>query len=134
MSVSSRELKTLKSNGVLQKQVSLAGYTTWRVGGPAEWLAEPNDPDQIAALLHWAADADLPVRVIGAGSNLLIADAGLPGLTLCLRRLQGSDVNANTGRIRALSGEAIPTLARHAAKQGLPVSYTHLTLPTISDV
>ena len=39
MSVSSRELKTLKSNGVLQKQVSLAGYTTWRVGGPAEWLS-----------------------------------------------------------------------------------------------
>ena len=119
MSVSRRELKPLQNSGVLQEQVPLAGYTTWRVGGPAQWLAEPNDPDQIPALLRWAADADLPVRVIGAGSNLLIADAGLPGLTLCLRRLQGSELNANTGRVRALSGEAIPTLARHAAKQGL---------------
>ena len=119
MSVSSRELNALQSSGVLQEQVPLAGYTTWRVGGPAQWLAEPNDPDQIPALLRWASDAGLPVRVIGAGSNLLIADAGLPGLTLCLRRLQGSELNAKTGRVRALSGEAIPTLARHAAKQGL---------------
>ena len=119
MSVSSSGLKTLQRNGILHEQVPLAGYTTWRVGGPAQWLAEPNDPDQIPTLLSWAADACLPVRVIGAGSNLLIADEGLPGLTLCLRRLQGADLNAKTGRVRALGGEAIPTLARHAAKQGL---------------
>ena len=82
-----RGLNALLESGVLQQQVSLANYTTWRVGGPAQWLAEPNDAEQCLALLQWAQAEGLTTRVIGAGSNLLIADAGLPGLTLCLRRL-----------------------------------------------
>jgi UDP-N-acetylmuramate dehydrogenase len=57
--------------------------------------------------------------VIGAGSNLLIADAGLPGLTLCLRRLQGSQLDAESGQVKALAGEPLPTLARRAARLGL---------------
>ena len=97
MSVDTDSLRDLKEQGILQEQVSLAHYTTWRVGGPAQWLAEPNEAQQIPTLLHWAANEGLPVRVIGAGSNLLIADAGLPGLTLCLRRLQGLELNAKTG-------------------------------------
>jgi len=119
MSVDTDSLRDLKEQGILQEQVSLAHYTTWRVGGPAQWLAEPNEAQQIPTLLHWAANEGLPVRVIGAGSNLLIADAGLPGLTLCLRRLQGLELNAQTGRVRASSGEPIPTLARRAARKGL---------------
>ena len=82
-----RGLNGLLESGVLQQQVSLAKYTTWRVGGPAQWLAEPNDAEQCLSLLQWAQAEGLTTRVIGAGSNLLIADAGLPGLTLCLRRL-----------------------------------------------
>ena len=97
MSVATDSLNGLKEQGILQERVSLAHYTTWRVGGPAQWLAEPNEALQIPTLLDWAANQGLPVRVIGAGSNLLIADAGLPGLTLCLRRLQGLDLNAQTG-------------------------------------
>lgn len=114
-----RGLKTLLESGVLQQQVSLANYTTWRVGGPAEWLAEPNDAEQCLALLQWAQTEGLTTRVIGAGSNLLIADAGLPGLTLCLRRLQGSQLDAETGQVKALAGEPLPTLARRAARLGL---------------
>ena len=107
MSIDTDSLKDLQQQGILQQQVSLAHYTTWRVGGPAQWLAEPNEPEQIPTLLSWAASEGLSVRVIGAGSNLLIADAGLPGLTLCLRRLQGIDLNAQTGRVRASSGEPL---------------------------
>jgi UDP-N-acetylmuramate dehydrogenase len=59
------------------------------------------------------------LRCIGAGSNLLVADAGLGGLTLCLRRLQGSQLDATTGLVEALAGEPIPTLARKAARAGL---------------
>ena len=75
MSVDTDCLSVLKEKGILQAQVSLAHYTTWRVGGPAQWLAEPNAAQQIPTLLNWAANEGLPVRVIGAGSNLLIADA-----------------------------------------------------------
>ena len=104
---------------LLKAQVSLADYTTWRVGGPAEWLAEPTQLDQLHELMTWAQHQQLPWRVIGAGSNLLISDAGLPGLTLCLRKLQGMKLNSDTGVVDALAGEPIPTLARRAARAGL---------------
>jgi UDP-N-acetylmuramate dehydrogenase len=109
----------LVESGLLKRQVSLADYTTWRVGGPAEWLAEPSNDEQLDALLQWAQDEDLPCRVIGAGSNLLIHDDGLSGLTLCLRKLQGSDLDADSGVVSAWAGEPIPTLARRAARAGL---------------
>jgi UDP-N-acetylmuramate dehydrogenase len=99
--------------------VPLQEFTTWRVGGPAEWFAEPADGAQLVALARWARERDLPLRIIGAGSNLLIADRGLPGLTLCIRRLQGSRVDGESGVVEAEAGEPIPTLARKVARAGL---------------
>ena len=104
---------------LLRSQVSLADYTTWRVGGPAEWLAEPTHRDQLIKLISWAHQHQLSWRVIGAGSNLLISDAGLAGLTICLRKLQGMNLNGETGVVEALAGGPIPTLARRAARAGL---------------
>jgi len=103
----------------LQQQVSLRDFTTWRVGGPAAWLAEPADLQELQAVLSWRLDQGQMLRCIGAGSNLLVADTGLEGLTLCLRRLQGSNLEATTGWVEALAGEPIPTLARKAARAGL---------------
>ena len=100
-------------------QAPLAEYTTWRVGGPAEWLVEPTSLDHIETWLLWARNRDLACRVIGAGSNLLIHDDGLPGLTLCLRKLQGVTIDPNSGLVEALAGEPIPSLARRVAKAGL---------------
>ena len=67
----------------LRRAVALADYTTWRVGGPAQWFAEPESALQLQALLAWAQAEGLPALVIGAGSNLLVSDSGLEGLTLC---------------------------------------------------
>ena len=96
----------------------LAEFTTWRVGGPAEYLAEPSSIEETSAWLSWAHDQGMPCRVIGAGSNLLIHDDGLPGLSICLRRLQGIQMEEATGVIDALAGERIPSLARRAARAG----------------
>ncbi len=103
----------------LRRAVGLADYTTWRVGGEAQWFAEPESREQLQALLHWARGEHLPWGVIGAGSNLLISDQGLPGLTLCNRRLQGVELDATSGLIEAEAGEPIPSLARRAARAGL---------------
>ena len=103
----------------LRRAVGLADYTTWRVGGEAQWFAEPENREQLQALLAWAHQERLPWGVIGAGSNLLISDQGLPGLTLCNRRLQGLVLEASSGLIEAEAGEPIPTLARRAARAGL---------------
>jgi len=103
----------------LRQAVLLRDFTTWRVGGPAEWFAEPGEQEELIALAAWAAAAGLPFRCIGAGSNLLIADDGLSGLTLCNRRLQGSRLEAGSGWVEAEAGEPIPTLARKVARAGL---------------
>ena len=102
-----------------RRNVPLAEFTTWRVGGPASWILEPESVDETLEALQWARANGHPCQVIGAGSNLLIHDNGLPGLTLSLRRLQGAELDSNTGVVEALAGEPIPTLARKAARAGL---------------
>ena len=102
-----------------RQNIPLAEFTTWRGGGPATWIIEPESVDEVLAALQWAKANGQPCQVIGAGSNLLIHDNGLPGLTLSLRRLQGAELDSNSGVIEALAGEPIPTLARRAARAGL---------------
>ena len=102
-----------------QARVKLADYTPWRGGGAAEWLAAPASLEDTQAWIAWAAHQGMPCRVIGAGPNLLIHDDGLPGLTVCLRKLQGLQLDATTGTVEVLAGEPIPSLARRAARAGL---------------
>ena len=109
----------LSTRLTLRSNIPMADFTTWRVGGPAQWLLEPASVDETLEALQWAQQEHLPCRVIGAGSNLLIHDDGLPGLTLSLRKLQGASLNAENGVVEALAGEPIPTLARRAARAGL---------------
>ena len=109
----------LSTNIPLRSNVPLADFTTWRVGGPAQWLLEPTTVNDTLEALQWAQHNQIPCRVIGAGSNLLIHDDGLTGLTLSLRKLQGATVDADSGVVEALAGEPIPTLARRAARAGL---------------
>ena len=109
----------LSTRLALRSNIPLADFTTWRVGGPAQWLLEPASVDETLEALQWAQQEHLPCRVIGAGSNLLIHDDGLQGLTLSLRKLQGATLNADNGVVEALAGEPIPTLARRAARAGL---------------
>jgi UDP-N-acetylmuramate dehydrogenase len=103
----------------LRQAIRLQPYTTWKVGGPAEWFGEPASDEELVAMAAWAWRKGLALRCIGAGSNLLIADSGLEGLTLCNRRLQGSRLEAGSGWVEAAAGEPIPTLARKAARAGL---------------
>ena len=103
----------------LRHSVALADYTTWKVGGPATVFAEPESTEELLALLRWAQSEGCSQRVIGAGSNLLISDQGLEGLTLCTRHLQGAELESGSGLIEAQAGEPIPTLARRAARAGL---------------
>lgn len=103
----------------LRQAIGLDAFTTWKVGGPAEWFAEPESTAECIALAAWCQQQRLPLQCIGAGSNLLVGDGGLAGLTLCNRRLQGSRLDGASGWVEAEAGEPIPTLARKAARAGL---------------
>ncbi len=103
----------------LKKNISLSNFTTWKIGGPAEWIAQPKNKAEIKYLINWINKKKISCNIIGAGSNLLINDKGIKGLSLCMRQLKGIQINKNTETIEVLSGEMLPTLARKAAANGL---------------
>jgi UDP-N-acetylmuramate dehydrogenase len=70
------------------QHVTLAPYTTFQIGGPARWFAEAASEDDIAAGVAFATERCLPLFILGGGSNLLVSDAGFPGLVLRIA-LQG---------------------------------------------
>ena len=95
----------------------LAPLTTWRIGGAAAHLAMPRDLEEVYALLRLAYRRGWPLWFLGRGSNVLLADAGLPGLTL--RLAKSLDKLERQGEvIRAGAGVSLPRLARCAARLG----------------
>jgi UDP-N-acetylmuramate dehydrogenase len=66
----------------LRENVALAPYTTFGIGGPARWFLEAEDEDAVAEAVRFARERQLPLFVLGGGSNLLVADEGFPGVVL----------------------------------------------------
>jgi UDP-N-acetylmuramate dehydrogenase len=106
------------SNCLIKPQVSLAHFTTFRVGGAAEWFVTPRTLEALQACWQWAHSQGLPITLLGAGSNLLISDCGLPGLVICTRYFRGATFDPEKAQITAGAGEPIVRLSWQAAKRG----------------
>ncbi len=103
-----------------QRHAPLGSRTTYRVGGDAGVLVEADSEDDLVAV-HRAlvtVDATIPLLVLGEGSNLLVADAGFPGLVV---RLGGglAEVEIRGSTVRAGGGAKLPVVARRSAAAGL---------------
>ena len=108
----------LPDQPLIREQVSLSGLTSMKVGGAAEYFTSPRSADELAASLAWASYRQLPITVIGAGSNLLISDNGLKGLVICTRHLRGIKFDEQTGQVTAAAGEPVARLAMQIANHG----------------
>ncbi len=104
--------------GRIELDKSLAEFTWFRVGGPADVLYAPADEDDLAAFLA-NLDEDIAVQVIGVGSNLLVRDGGIPGVVIRLGRGFGQMEVEEDYRVR--SGTSVPDirLAQFALQQGI---------------
>ncbi|PZU96324.1 MAG: UDP-N-acetylenolpyruvoylglucosamine reductase [Pseudanabaena sp.] len=102
----------------IRENVPLAGLTSMRVGGAAEYYIAPKSALELATSLDWANQHHLSVTVIGAGSNLLISDRGLSGLVICTRHLRGMDFDDSSGKVTAAAGEPVARLAMQLASRG----------------
>ena len=95
----------------------LASLTTWKIGGPAQYLAAAARLEEVYRLMALAYDRGWPLWFLGRGSNILIDDAGLPGVTLHLAKsLQRLERHGDS--LRAGAGVSLPRLARAAADLG----------------
>jgi UDP-N-acetylmuramate dehydrogenase len=100
----------------LVENVPLSAFTTWRVGGAARWLLHAR-ADELPFVLDACHRQGIPVYKLGAGSNTLISDSGLPGLVLCFRRTL-QKLWFHEYQITAEAGVLMPRLARSAARNG----------------
>jgi len=107
----------IKFRGKLLENEPLARYTTWRLGGPARYLALPADSEDVVRALELAQDRGLPWVVLGLGSNVLAKDGGFPGVVIRMGKgLDRFEMKGATAIIGA--GMPTPILARRTAEAG----------------
>lgn len=104
--------------GKLKQHESLAKHTTWRVGGTAEWFYEPADVIDLARFMQ-QLPADTPVFWLGLGSNLLVRDGGIPGVTILTAGLLNDIKLIDEQLIYVEAGVSCAKLARFAARHNL---------------
>jgi len=104
--------------GRLAEDVPLAPLTTFRLGGPARLFLRAESSEDLAALAEVLAATALPLLVLGRGSNLLVADAGWPGVVLNLgQRMRSIAVDGT--EVEAGAGAPLPSLAARSAAASL---------------
>lgn len=97
----------------------LAPFTAWRIGGPARWFATAASRDELLGALGWARERDIPVFLLGGGSNLLMSDAGWPGLVLRNRAAEQLITgHGDTVHLAIDSGAPMAGTARKLALRG----------------
>jgi UDP-N-acetylmuramate dehydrogenase len=99
------------------RDAPLAPLTTFKVGGPADWLLTLEGADEIRQALLLARGAGIPVRIVGGGSNVLVSDGGVRGIVIRLRG--GSVVRLDSGCVRADAAVTINGLVRWTINRGI---------------
>lgn len=112
--------------GRLTPNRDLSSLTWLRVGGPAEWLFQPADVDDLSAFLK-ALDPAVPVFPMGVGSNLIVRDGGLPGVVIKLGR-PFMDISVEGTQITAGAAALDARVARDAADMGVDLTFLR-TIP-----
>jgi UDP-N-acetylmuramate dehydrogenase len=100
----------------VRPDVPLGPMTTLRVGGPADRLAEPRSRDELLAVLEVASRSNVPLLVVGNGSNLVVADAGVRGLVVRNRARQATQTDE---QLSADAGAPMAMLVKQTAAAGL---------------
>jgi UDP-N-acetylmuramate dehydrogenase len=103
----------------LKRKETLAPYTSWRIGGEAEFYAAPKSELEILRLVDYARAENLPLTVLGGGSNVLLSDQGIPGLVMHItHRFSGFSISPE-GRVIARAGTRLGALIRGAIRMNL---------------
>ncbi|MCF6246590.1 MAG: UDP-N-acetylmuramate dehydrogenase [Desulfobacula sp.] len=96
----------------------LKKYTSFKIGGPADLIALPNDKDQLIRLITKAYNMDIPISIFGGGTNLLISDKGIRGLVIFTRHLKSGirfkHLNPKQTLVFADAGERMASVCRFA--------------------
>ena len=104
---------------VVREQELLAPWNWLRIGGQAEFFAEPTSVQELRALLQRSQESGIPVRMLGAGANVLIPDEGVRGLVIHLSAPAFCSISTRTNDIVAGGGARLSHVVATAAREGL---------------
>jgi UDP-N-acetylmuramate dehydrogenase len=111
----------MRSSLVIRENVKLAPYTSWLVGGPADYLVEPQTEDEMRQAISFSIARGLPITILGGGTNVLISDRGIRGLVVALKKFSHIQSQVENSRlvIEALSGTSKSELLKVFLKHKL---------------
>ncbi|MBO5953938.1 MAG: UDP-N-acetylmuramate dehydrogenase [Oscillospiraceae bacterium] len=119
LTVFQQKLSALLPDFKLLFQEPLSKHTSFHIGGPAEVMAFPRNAEELAKLLKVSALLDCKPVILGAGTNVLAPDAGMPGLVICLKDVLGGITQLDNTTIRVMAGVTMTRAAVFAANLGL---------------
>ncbi|MBL8749186.1 MAG: UDP-N-acetylmuramate dehydrogenase [Planctomycetes bacterium] len=115
--------------GAVRENVPLGPLMHLRIGGPAEWFLEPFAEEDVATAMRVCRELDVPLRVLGGGSNVVVADTGVRGAVMHLGNL--SRIVRDGERITAGAGVTLPSLLRATKDVGLAGLETLTGIPAV---
>jgi len=105
----------------IQEKILLKDWTWWKIGGPADFFCLPTNIGEVRDAVHWARTKNVPLTILGGGTNVLASDYGVEGLVICMRKLVGAKTEERDGRvcIEALAGSGKAELTKQFLKRKL---------------
>jgi UDP-N-acetylmuramate dehydrogenase len=101
----------------------LAPFTTWKIGGPAQWLVAPQDREELILVLRLLAESGRPWRILGRGSNVLVGDRGVSGAVVylgpCWSWIKARERSAGTVHLDVGAGTALTEIVRYGLQNAL---------------
>ena len=114
-----REIQGFLPEIELRFEESMSKHTSFRIGGAAEVMAFPKTKEELARILKTSALLDCKCAILGAGTNVLAPDAGIPGLVICLKDCLDGMEQLDDTHIRVMAGVTMSRAAVFAANLGL---------------
>lgn len=115
--------------GIVRQDEPLAPHTWMSIGGPAQYLVEPRNTDELAAVVKACATDQIPVRILGGGSNILVRDEGVGGAVIRLVADEFSRIVVDGIRVRAGAGALLSNVISSSVKAGLAGLETLVGIP-----
>lgn len=103
---------------VVRENESLAPFTKLNIGGPAEYFAEPTNRDELIALVKRFSQHELPIRLLGNGTNLLVSDEGVKGLVIHLSAAEFGKIHVHDNGLTTGGGVKLNHFVSTAVREG----------------
>ena len=114
---------------IVRKAVPLAPFTWLKIGGPAEFFAEPATHDELSTLVKRCWQEQVPVHILGGGSNLLVREEGVAGLVLRLTAPLFAEIKATGNVVKAGAGARLGHVISTSVREGLGGLETLVGIP-----